>query len=127
MKANRKRRTGAATAGNSQKKNNSLPSTDPDDLLNALVERDRVETDRVLASLAADDERIARLLDELARDPGADIDAMLAAERITMDRLFAELDRQDIGAELDAMLAADDDRIARLLAEIVDQDKGRQK
>lgn len=121
-KSRRNGRTGPDVTGSAQKKTRRRASPDPDDLLNALVDRERFATERLFASLADDDKRIARMLDDIAREQGPDIDAMLAAEQIAMDRIFAELDRQDIGAEIDAMIAADDERIARLLAEIARAD-----
>lgn len=118
MKSNRNGRTGPDVTGSAQKNPRPRASTDPDDLLNALVERDRVATERLFASLADEDERIARLLADIAREQGPDIDAMLAAEQIEMDRIFAELDRQDIGAELDAMIAREQAEMDRVLAKI---------
>lgn len=105
MKANRKRKTAPGKGRVPQKKPMIDPSTDPDDLLNALVERDRANMERLFASVAADDERVRRLLDDIARDQGPDIIAMIAAEQAETDRALA------------AMIGADEERIARLLSQ----------
>lgn len=73
--------------------------------------------------LAGDDERIARLLDDIAADE-PDIGAMLARDQDQMDRVLAELGRQDREqvAMIDAMIAAEQAETDRFLADIARAD-----
>lgn len=147
-KSNRNGRTGPDVTGSAQKNPRPRASTAPDDLLNALVERERLATERLFASLAdeaadldamiaRDQDQMDRVLAELGRqdrEQVAMIDAMIAAEQAETDRALADLARADPAAEIAAMLDADDERIDRLLAELIDRDqnpatwtKGRRK
>lgn len=128
-KANPKRRTGTATAGNSQGKNIRPPETAPDDLLAALVDQDRAALDALMQSIRDDDDRTRAALADIAIDDRilmqsimdqdartrAVLDAMLARERAEIDQLLANI--ADNAPDIAALVAAEQAAIAGLLDE----------